>query len=191
MARNDDARQNGDIGEKMVLKVLERKAPCTHNEFRGNNQYAGGGWRNECYWYDIEMRIGKQTRWFEVKLDMQTKLHNNVAVETHCDAYSNGEFVPSGINMSKAEYWFFVTPEGRYWFIDLYTLRKIAFGDEQISYITEHGDACTRGVMDKRGVHEDDSRVTTLLKVIPIPLLEKYCIAYGSNIEDFNLNLIL
>ena len=189
--RDDDVRRNGEIGEASVEAALRKKSPiCRRNPLK-DNVYQDGEFRKSCYWFDIEMSM-YHDRWVEVKRDNKTKEFNNVVIETHSDVLSTGVWQPSGILLSKAEYWIIITPELRYWMADLYTLRWLALVcDEQFTYDTSKGIKCTRGVEDKVGVHNESSRVNTKLRAIPIPLLEKYCLDFGTDINKLNTDKIL
>ena len=69
--------------------------------------------------FDIDLSVGQegeilvtelltQGRTIEVKKDLKWKDTGNLYIETVCWSHNNGQWYPSGLTVTKAEYWAFV-----------------------------------------------------------------------------------
>ena len=85
----------GEAGEKFVLSIINRKHSMAY-KMEGN-------------FAEYDIMIPEIDRTVEVKRDKHTDRTGNAFIETYCNK------IKSGINVSKADYWAYLTKTMLYW----------------------------------------------------------------------------
>lgn len=85
----------GEVGEMFVLNIINKKYPM--------------GYKMEGNFSEFDIMIPEIEMTVEVKRDKNTDRTGNVFIETYCNK------VESGINISKADYWAYLTKSMLYW----------------------------------------------------------------------------
>ena len=85
----------GEAGEMFVLDIINRKHPMAYKMHGNFSEY--------------DIMIPEIEKTVEVKRDKHTDRTGNVFIETYCNK------VESGINISTADYWAYLTKSMLYW----------------------------------------------------------------------------
>jgi hypothetical protein len=85
----------GEAGEKFVLGIINRKHSMAY--------------KMEGYFVEYDIMIPEIDKTVEVKRDKHTDRTGNAFIETYCNK------IKSGINVSTADYWAYLTKTMLYW----------------------------------------------------------------------------
>ena len=127
--------KDGDIGEKIVIKLLERCFAATKNKNMDTRQY-----------YDViayEEGFDAHGNYLEtdpftleVKYDLYSDKSGNIAIEF----WNSRQGKPSGINITSAKFWVQVTPAKGVWITTVEKLKQYIKDNKAHKIILNAGD---------------------------------------------------